>query len=589
MTLIDKYLGRNDWRIWENSNVSYSLQGLNNFVTGKTIAKYWLEEIYPQDIAESHKDGWMHIHDLSSLSAYCVGLDLQDLLMTGFKGNPEKVVSKPAKHLSALLGQIVNMTFTIAGEVAGAVAWGNFDTLLAPFVKEDGLTYEQVKQLLQEFVYNMNVPTRVGHQPPFSNLTLDLVVPSTLKDQPVVVGGKALDYTYADCKKEMDMINKALCEVFLEGDGEGKIFTFPIPTYNITADFDWDNPEYELLWEMTAKYGYPYFSNFVNSDMSPEDVRSFCCRLRSDVTEIKKRGGGLFGSSPLTGSLGVVTLNLPRIGYFAKGNKQTLFALIRRYMELAKKSLLIKREVVEELTEKGLYPYVKFTLRNVKMRFGKYWANHFNTIGLVGLNECVRNFTKDKHDLTTKKGNKIGDEILGYMNKVLLEFQEETGQMFNLEATPAEGTSYRLARKDKEMYPDIKTAGKNEPYYTNSCHLPVGYTSDIFEMLELEDELQTKFSGGTVVHLYLPELVTKDSVKVVLKKVFESYKLPYISFTPTFSICEEHGYIAGEEFVCPQCGKETLVYSRVVGFFRPIQNWNFGKKSEYEERKEYEI
>lgn len=587
MTMIDRYLNKKDWRIWENSNMSYSLQGMNHFLTGKTIADYWLKEIYPQDISEAHKSGWIHIHDLSSLSAYCVGLDLEDLIMVGYKGDKTKVVSKPAKHLSVLLGQIANLTYTVAGEVAGAVAWGNFDTLLAPFVKEDKLSYKKVKQLMQEFIFNMNIATRVGNQSAFSNLTFDLQPPSTLKDKPAIVGGKMLNYTYGECQKEMNMINKAFCEVMLEGDGDGKIFSFPIPTYNITKDFDWDNTNLKLLWEMTAKYGYPYFSNFINSDMSPDDVRSFCCRLRSDVKEIKKRGGGLFGSSPLTGSIGVVTLNLPRIAYFSKGNLDSFFKLIRRYMILAKKSLLIKREIVEDLTEKDLYPYMKFYLRNVKMRFGKYWENHFNTIGYVGLNEAMKNLIGK--DLTTKKGNKMGIKTLDYMNEVLLEFQEETGHLFNLEATPAEGTSYRLARKDKEMYPEIITAGVDTPYYTNSCHLPVGYTADIFEMLELEDELQIKHSGGTVVHLYLPEKIEPEMVKVVLKKVFENYRLPYISFTPTFSICEDCGYIAGEHWQCPNCEKETLVFSRVVGFFRPVNNWNFGKKEEFKERKEYEL
>ena len=593
--IIDDYLNNNDWRIKESANSAYSLQGMNQHITTIISSQYWLNKIYPAEIAQAHKKGDFHIHDLGFLSVYCVGWDLQDLLMTGFRGVPGKLESKPPKHFRTALGQIVNFFYTMQGEAAGAQAFSNFDTLLAPFIRYDNLSYNEVKQAMQEFLFNMNVPTRVGFQTPFTNITMDLVVPDNMKNMPVVIGGKIQDSVYGDFREEMDIFNRAFAEVMTEGDANGRIFSFPIPTYNITRDFDWDNPNLEPVWEMTAKYGIPYFSNFVNSDMSPDDVRSMCCRLRLDTKELKRRGGGLFGANPLTGSIGVVTINLPRIGYLS-ADEQELFQRLEKLMTMAKESLETKRKLLENLTEKGLYPYSKFYLRNIKKRHGSYWENHFSTIGLIGMNEMLLNFFG--YDITTEQGNKFAEKVLEFMRNKLQEFQEETGHIYNLEATPAEGATYRLARLDKKLYPDIITANEKDvrdkgaaPYYTNSSQLPVGYTDDIFEALELQDNLQTKYTGGTVLHIFVGESqLPKESVKKLVKVVSHNFRLPYYTLSPTFSICPEHGYIYGEHKTCPKCkeqGKETKceVYSRIVGYLRPVDQWNDGKQSEFEDRK----
>ena len=558
--LVDKYLNKLDWEVKENSNMSYSLQGLNNYASSAITKTYWLSKIYPKEIRETHLNGDFHIHDLNSLSVYCVGWDLQDLLLKGFRGARGKVASKPAKHLVSALGQIVNFFYTLQGESAGAQAFSNFDTYLAPFVAFDRLSYKEVKQALQEFIFNVNVPTRVGFQTPFTNLTLDLKVPEFMKSQSVIIGGKLVNHTYGEFQREMDMINKAFMEVMSEGDADGRVFTFPIPTYNITKDFDWDNPNLEPLWEATAKYGIPYFANFINSDMKPEDARSMCCRLRLDTRELKKKGGGLFGANPLTGSIGVVTINMPRIAYLASSSQnpeEDFFFRLESLMELAKESLEIKRKVLEKFTDAGLYPYSKFYLSSIKERFGEYWKNHFSTIGLIGMNEACLNLFGEP--ITTETGQKFSKKVLKFMRNKLLEFQEETGNNFNLEATPAEGTSYRIALLDRERYPGIITAGKNKPYYTNSTQLPVNHTDDIFEALDLQDELQSSYTGGTVLHIFVGERITNTrSVKLLVKTIFENYKLPYLTITPTFSICPIHGYIPGEYKECPICKEEKL-------------------------------
>ena len=499
LELIDNYLDRSDWRVNENSNMSYSLQGLNNHISTSITAKYWLERIYPPEIREKHINGDFHLHDLGLLSAYCVGWDLHDLLIRGFCGVPGKVESKPAKHFRSALGQIVNFFYTLQGESAGAQAFANFDTYLAPFIYYDKLDYDGVKQSLQEFVFNMNIPTRVGFQTPFTNVTLDLVPPSTVASDYVVIGGQLKDRTYGEFQKEMDMFNSAFAECLTEGDAKNRIFTFPIPTYNISKDFEWDNPKLDRVWQMTAKYGIPYFANFINSDMDPEDARSMCCRLRLDNRELRKRGGGLFGANPLTGSIGVVTVNLPRLGYLCQTEEQ-FFVELEKLMVLAKNSLEIKRKALENFTLSDLYPYTKFYLSGVFDRDKKYWGNHFSTIGLVGMNEACINFLNA--DISTIEGKTFAVKVLDFMRDRIMKFQEETGHFYNLEATPAEGVTYRFARSDKNLYPDIKTAGKNEPYYTNSVHLPVNHTDDLFEVLDHQDELQTKFTGGTVVHLF---------------------------------------------------------------------------------------
>lgn len=583
--MFGNYLGENDWAIKENANIQKSVNGLNNYIRESFTKKYWLYEIYPADVRQAHENGDIHLHDLGFFGPYCAGWDIRQLLTDGFGGVSGKVESKPPKHMRSLLGQIVNATFTTQGETAGAQAWSSFDTYLAPFIRFDNMTYEQVKQCLQEFIFNINVPTRVGFQCPFSNLTFDIKVPKTLSDQSVIIGGKAIDCVYGDFQHEMDILNMAFCDVMLEGDAKGRVFTFPIPTLNITKEFDWDNPVTDAFMKITCKYGIPYFANYVNSDLNPEDAVSMCCRLRLDVTELRKRGGGLFGSNPLTGSIGVVTINLPRIGYLSKTEEEFL-SKVKTLCVIAKTSLEIKRKIIEQQTEKGLYPYSAHFLRGVKARSGQYWSNHFNTIGIIGMNEALINFMGE--DITTPKGQLFALKVMHFMRKIMLDFQKETGHMYNLEATPAEGTSYRLAMLDKERYPDIKAAGINEPYYTNSTQPPVGFTDDIFEAVENQDELQSLYTGGTVLHLYLGEKIDDiTTCKNVIKSVFQNSKMPYISLTPTFSVCPEHGYIAGEHFNCPDCNADTEVWSRVVGYLRPVQNYNKGKKEEYFERKKY--
>ncbi|MGE0085477.1 MAG: ribonucleoside triphosphate reductase [Desulfococcaceae bacterium] len=591
LDLVEHYIRKLDWKIKENSNMCYSLQGLNNYISSDVTSEYWLNRIYPPEIRDAHKNGDMHIHDLSLLSVYCVGWDLKDLLRQGFRGVAGKVESAPPRHLRSALGQIVNFFYTLQGEAAGAQAISNFDTLLAPFVRFDGLNYLEVKQAIQEFVFNINIPTRVGFQTPFTNITMDLCVPSILRDHPVIIGGQDMDMTYTEFQPEMDMLNKAFAEIMMEGDARGRVFTFPIPTYNITPDFDWDNPNLEMVWKMTGKYGIPYFSNFVNSDMSPEDARSMCCRLRLDNRELMKRGGGLFGANPLTGSIGVVTINLPRIGYLAK-TEADFFERLKDRILLARDSLVIKRKVLENFTDKNLYPYSKFYLREVKNGTGTYWKNHFSTIGIIGMNEACLNFIGE--DIGSKAGQEFALNVMDYIRNLISELQEDSGDMFNLEATPAEGTSYRLAMLDKKRFPEIICANENgnseEVYYTNSTQLPVNYTDDIFETLQMQDELQTKYTGGTVLHIYLGEQITNiETVKKVVRRIAENYRLPYFTLTPTFSICPSHGYLNGQQPSCPVCHAETEVYSRVVGYLRPVKQWNTGKQLEFGRRKSFRV
>ncbi|MFO7936371.1 MAG: ribonucleoside triphosphate reductase [Kiritimatiellia bacterium] len=586
--LIDSYLGRGDWKVRENSNMAYSLQGLNNYISSEVSKIYWLNKIYPTEVREAHDTGALHIHDLGLLSVYCVGWDLQDLLRSGFKGVAGKAESLPAKHFRTALGQIVNFFYTLQGEAAGAQAFSSFDTLLAPFVRYDKLGYKEVKQALQEFVFNVNVPTRVGFQTPFTNLTMDLSAPSTLANEYVVIGGREKPETYAEFQEEMDMINNAFLEVMTQGDARGRVFTFPIPTYNVSKNFDWERPGLEKLWEVTAKYGIPYFANFVNSDMSPDDARSMCCRLRLDTRELNKRGGGLFGANPQTGSIGVVTINMPRLGYLAEDETE-FFERLDNLMAIARNSLEIKRKVLEQFTRQDLYPYTRFYLRQVFDRFGTYWQNHFSTIGLIGLNEaCLNLFGKD---IGTEEGHAFGLHVMDFMRQRLADFQEETGNFYNLEATPAEGTTYRLGRLDKKFYPEIITAGTDgEPFYSNSTQLPVSYSDDIIRVLDLQDEIQTKYTGGTVVHTFVGEAVSDPAaVKEFVRMVCSNYHLPYFTVTPTFSVCEKHGYLSGEQYSCPHCGRKTEVYSRVVGYIRPVQQWNEGKQHEFEKRKTFSL
>lgn len=589
--LIDQYLDQMDWRVKENSNMGYSLQGLNNYMAGKISSTYWLRKIYPEKIGKSHEEGDIHIHDLSNISVYCVGWDLFDLLQTGFKGVPGKLESGPAKHLKTALGQVVNFMYTMQGEAAGAQALSNFDTLLAPFIRYDNLTEKEIEQAVQEFLFNMNVPTRVGFQTPFSNVTLDLEVSPNFKNQQVMIAGEVKPEKYGDFQHEMNLFNKAFFKVMAKGDASGRVFSFPIPTVNITKDFDFENPDLEGLWEITAKYGIPYFSNFVNSEMKPEDSRSMCCRLRLDLEELTQRGGGLFGANAMTGSVGVVTINLPRISYLSK-DKEEFFKMLDERMEIARESLEIKRKVLEKFTEANLYPYTTFYLRNIKETRGQYWVNHFSTIGLVGLNEASINLIGKS--VGEKEGKEFGEEVLTYMRNRLIDYQKETGNLYNLEATPAEGTSYRLAKMDKKKYPEIKVANEHvadkgaEPYYTNSSQLPVNFTDDIFESLDLQDSLQTKYTGGTVIHLFLGEEISDiKSVPKLVKIICENYHLPYFSITPTFSVCPVHGYQKGEQYECPTCGSACEVYSRVVGYLRPVDQWHKGKQSEWKDRQTY--
>ncbi len=581
--LVDNYLQINDWRVKENSTVTYSVGGLILSNSGAITANYWLSEIYDSEIAEAHPTAALHLHDPSMLTGYCAGWSLKQLIQEGLGGVPGKITSAPASHLSTLCNQMVNFLGIMQNEWAGAQAFSSFDTYLAPFVKVDNLSQKEVKQCVQSFIYGVNTPSRWGTQAPFSNITLDWVCPADLADQPAIVGGKEMDFTYGDCKKEMDMVNKAFIEIMIEGDANGRGFQYPIPTYSITRNFDWSETENnKLLFEMTAKYGTPYFSNYINSDMEPSDVRSMCCRLRLDLRELRKKSGGFFGSGESTGSIGVVTINLPRIAYLAK-DEADFYAQLDRLMDIAARSLKTKRTVITQLLENGLYPYTK--------RYLGTFANHFSTIGLIGMNEVGLNAKWLRADLTNEKVQQFAKEVLDHMRERLSDYQEMYGDLYNLEATPAESTTYRFAKHDKEKYPDIITANENgTPYYTNSSHLPVGYTEDIFTALEIQDELQTRYTSGTVFHAFLGEkLPDWKAAAALVRKIAENHKLPYYTMSPTYSVCAEHGYLIGEQFKCPLCGKKTEVYSRITGYYRPVQNWNDGKSQEFKDRKVYNI
>ena len=553
-SIIEEYLEGEDWRIRENSNTTFSLQGLNNFVSSSVTAKYWLNKIYSEEIKQAHVNGDFHIHDLGILAVYCCGWDLKDFLTKGFRGVPGKVESSPAKHFRSALGHVINFFYTMQGEAAGAQAFANFDTLLAPFIAYDKLSYDEVKQAMQEFVFNLNVPTRVGFQTPFTNLTFDLEVPSMFKNEAVICGGKHMSETYGMFQAEMDMLNKAFMEIMMAGDAKGRIFSFPIPTYNITKGFDWNREVITYLMSMTGKYGIPYFANFVNSDMDPEDARSMCCRLRLDNRELRKRGGGLFGANPLTGSVGVVTINMPRIGFLAD-NEEDYFKRLDVLLELARQSLIVKRKSLELLTSKGLYPYSAFYLSDIKARFGEYWKNHFNTIGVIGMNESILNFMGV--DIAYEDGHSFAAQVLEFINSRLRRYQEEDNMLYNLEATPAEGTSYRLAKKDSELYPSIIRCGEKKPYYTNSSQLPVNSGFSLFDALDHQDKLQALYTGGTVFHVFIGEAMDNpESVKELTGKIASEYKLPYFTITPTFSVCPDHGYLKGEHQNCPICKDE---------------------------------
>jgi len=561
--LMEGYLKQSDWRVKENSNMSYSLQGLNNHLASAISSNYWLNQVYTQNIREAHKNGDLHLHDLQLLAPYCAGWDLRELLIRGFGGVSGKVEAKPAKHLRTALGQIINFFYTLQGEVAGAEAFANFDTYLAPFVRYDNLTYRDVKQALQEFLFNINVPTRVGFQTPFTNITMDLTPGATTGEENVIIGGKIMPEKYKEFQPEMDLINLAFAELMMEGDAKGRVFTFPIPTYNITNDFKWESPVATKIFEMTAKYGIPYFSNFVNSDMNPDDARSMCCRLRLDNRELRKRGGGLFAANPLTGSIGVVTINLPRLGYLSK-TKEEFFERLDNLMQVASESLEVKRTILEDLTDKGLYPYAKYYLNNIKLRFNGYWNNHFSTIGIIGMNEALLNYAPIRKSIATPEGKEFALQVMDYMRNKALDFQGKTNHLYNLEATPAEGVTRRLSRIDKDKYKDILVAneeafqaGKASPYYTNSTQLPVNYTSDLFEAMDLQDDIQVKYTGGTVLHGFIGEaLPSAEAVRNLVKKIVNKYHMPYFTITPTFSICPKHGYLAGEHFFCPKCDEE---------------------------------
>ncbi len=559
--LLEDYLGRADWRLKENSNMSFSVQGLNNYIASSISARYWLNKMYPENIRQAHINGDIHIHDLGLLAPYCCGWDLKDLLLRGFRGVSEKVQSNAPKHFRSALGQIINFFYTLQGEAAGAQAFANFDTYLAPFIRYDELSFKEVKQGLQEFMFNINVPTRVGFQTPFTNVTLDVTPSPMIGEENVIIGGEVMPEKYKDFQPEMDMFNQAFAEVMLAGDSSGRVFGFPIPTYNVDKNFDWNRECLKPAWEMTAKYGIPYFSNFVNSDMNRDDARSMCCRLRLDNRELRKRGGGLFGANPLTGSLGVVTLNLARVGYLSK-SKEEFKERVFKLMEISKESLEIKRKIIEKFTEDRLYPYSMFYLENIKAHFGTYWKNHFSTIGINGMNEAVLNLMGK--DIATPEGHAFAAEILDFMREKLMDFQNETNNLYNLEATPGEGCTYRFAKKDQQLYPGIICANTEavkrqgaDPYYTNSTHLHVNFSDDIFSALDLQDDLQTKYTGGTVLHGYLGErLPDGETAKRLVKKIVESYRLPYFTITPTFSICPKHGYLSGEHKYCPKCDEE---------------------------------
>src|SRR5574344_2019261 len=582
--LVDNYLKVSDWRVKENSTVTYSVGGLILSNSGAITANYWLSEIYDDEIANAHRNAEMHIHDLSMLTGYCAGWSLKQLIQEGLGGLPGKITSAPAKHLATLCNQMVNFLGILQNEWAGAQAFSSFDTYLAPFVRYDNLNYEQTKKCIESFVYGVNTPSRWGTQAPFSNITLDWVCPNDLKNVPAIVGGKEMDFTYGDCQKEIDMVNKAFIEVMIDGDANGRGFQYPIPTYSITKDFDWSDTENNrLLFTMTAKYGTPYFSNYINSDMEPSDVRSMCCRLRLDLRELRKKSGGFFGSGESTGSIGVVTLNMPRLAYLAT-DKADFYARLDRLMDIAARSLSIKRKTITAMLDGGLYPYTKHYLGTFK--------NHFSTIGLVGMNEACLNARWIKQDLTHADAQAFTIEVLNHMRSRLSDYQELYGDLYNLEATPAESTAYRLAKHDKERYPDIITAGKagETPYYTNSSHLPVGYTNDIFSALDIEDRFQTLYTSGTVFHAFLGQrLPNWESCMKLVRKIAENYKLPYYTMSPTYSVCAEHGYLSGEVWKCPICGKETEVYSRITGYYRPVKNWNEGKTQEFHDRQTYLI
>jgi len=581
---INDYLSKSDWRVRANANQSYSLGGMILNSAGKLTANYWLNTVYPKEIGEAHRSAAIHIHDLDMLSGYCAGWSLRSLLHEGFNGIPGRIDSAPPKHLSSAIGQMVNFLGTMQNEWAGAQAFSSFDTYLAPFIRKDNLKYEEVKQNIQEFIFNLNVPSRWGGQTPFTNVTFDWVCPEDLINQVPVIGGQEMDFTYGDLQNEMNLINQAFIEIMSAGDAKGRVFTFPIPTYNITNDFPWDSENAERLFAMTAKYGLPYFQNFINSDLTPNMVRSMCCRLQLDLRELLKRGNGLFGSAEQTGSLGVVTINCAQLGYLYKNDKKGLYDRLDTLMGLAMNSLEIKRETIEDLMKNGLYPYTKRYLGTLR--------NHFSTIGVNGINEMIRNFTDDMEDITTPEGHKIAIELLDHIRKQLIIFQDQTGHMYNLEATPAEGTTYRFAKEDKKRFPDILQAGTTEkPYYTNSSQLPVGFTNDPFEAMAMQEELQRKYTGGTVLHLYLGEpMEGSKTCKDLVRRALSSFKMPYITVTPTFSICPEHGYIGGEHEYCPKCAEENgvktecEVWTRVMGYHRPISSFNIGKQGEHEER-----
>jgi ribonucleoside-triphosphate reductase len=585
LALVDAYLDKSDWQVAENANMAFSLQGLNNHISSEVTRKYWLERLYPEAVRAAHESGDLHIHDLNLLAVYCVGWDLSDLLREGFRGASGKVESGPAKHLRTALGQAANFFYTLQGEAAGAQAFSSVDTLLAPFIAYDGLGYTEVKQAIQEWIFNLNVATRVGFQTPFTNITLDLNVPERLKNEGVIIGGEIQSRTYGEFQREMDMFGRAFLEVMSEGDAKGRVFTFPIPTYNITADFDYDDPRLAPLWKATARYGLPYFANFVNSELSPDDARSMCCRLRLDTRELRHRGGGLFGANPLTGSIGVVTLNLPRLGYLA-ANRQDFFARMDQLLEVARDCLVAKRKLLERFTDGGLYPYSRFYLRAIKARFGNYWNNHFSTIGVVGLDEAAQNLLGE--GLLGSDGRQFGLEVLDHLRRRLVEFQDATGTPFNLEATPAEGASYRLALADHKRFPELAAAGPVTAY-SNSSQPQVNAVQDPFELLEHQDDFQTKYTGGTVLHFWLGERVEDpETVKTFVRTVCSRYHLPYFTLTPTFSVCPEHGYLTGSCERCPTCGAATEVYSRVVGYLRPVGQWNQGKKDEFARRSVYD-
>ena len=581
--LVDGYLKVADWRVKENSTVTYSVGGLILSNSGAITANYWLSEIYDEEIANAHRNADIHIHDLSMLTGYCAGWSLRQLIEEGLGGVPGKITSAPAKHLASLCNQMVNFLGIMQNEWAGAQAFSSFDTYLAPFVKADNLSYEDTKHCIESFIYGVNTPSRWGTQAPFSNITLDWTCPADMYDRPAIVGGKEMDFTYGDCKKEMDMVNRAFIEVMIEGDANGRGFQYPIPTYSITRDFDWSETENnKLLFEMTAKYGTPYFSNYINSDMEPSDVRSMCCRLRLDLRELRKKSGGFFGSGESTGSIGVVTINIPRIAYLAK-DEADFFKRLNKLMDISARSLKIKREQVTKLMEEGLYPYTK--------RYLGTFANHFSTIGLIGMNEAGLNARWIRKDLTHEETQAFAVRVLNHMRERLSDYQEMYGDLYNLEATPAESTTYRLAKHDKSRYPEIITAHEGAtPYYTNSSHLPVGYTEDIFEALAIQDKLQTLYTSGTVFHAFLGEkLPDWKAAATLVRKIAENHELPYYTMSPTYSVCADHGYIAGEEYTCPICGKKTEVYSRITGYYRPVQNWNDGKSQEYKDRKNYKV